>query len=173
MTEIFHLLFVFVLGCAGVFLFQKALARKIHAYQKRTARRIYRRINADTLGSAASVMAYLRKVNPYVFEELVLLAFEKKGCSVIRNRRYSGDGGVDGHVIIDGVRIPVQSKRYRGHIKKSHVEAFENLLVCRNKPYGYFIHTGRTGKGCRGAEFPHVRFISGDRLLALLKSPNS
>ena len=68
MTEIFHLLFVFVLGGAGVFLFQKALARKIHAYQKRTARRIYRRINADTLGSAASVMAYLLDILPSLKE---------------------------------------------------------------------------------------------------------
>ena len=158
-----------LVGGLSVWLFRKALKRKIHAYYKRAAVRVYKRINnmiQET--SPSAVFNYLRKVNPYVFEELVLLAYEKKGYQVKRNERYSGDGGVDGHVVINRIAIPVQSKRYAAHIKKQHVAAFEKLLVERNKPYGFFVHTGRTGKGSKGYEYPHVRFVSGNKLIALI-----
>lgn len=47
-------------------------------------------------------IAYLRKIDPFVFEELLLEGFERRGFEVIRNRRYTGDGGIDGRVKIDG-----------------------------------------------------------------------
>lgn len=153
----------------AVWLFSKGLERKIHAYYKRRACKVYKKINClEESRNPSAVFNYLRKVSPYVFEELILLAFEKKGYKVKRNRRYSGDGGVDGHVMMDKVWIPVQAKRYKSHIKRRHVLDFEELVAKRKKPFGYFIHTGRTGKGSRGNEFPHVRFISGNRLLNLL-----
>ncbi len=39
-------------------------------------------------------IAYLRKIDPFVFEELLLEGFERRGFEVIRNRRYTGDGGL-------------------------------------------------------------------------------
>ncbi|MEX6059375.1 restriction endonuclease [Enterobacter hormaechei] len=39
---------------------------------------------------------YLRKIDPFVFEELLLEGFEAHGFRTIRNKRYTGDGGIDG-----------------------------------------------------------------------------
>ena len=114
-------------------------------------------------------MTYLRKMDPYVFEEAVLTAFRRKGFSITRNRRYSGDGGVDGRVAIDGKEYPVQCKRYKSHIDRRHVEDFSRLCL-REGNDGYFVHTGKTGKGSRerAEVFGNVMFVSGDKLLTLM-----
>ena len=114
-------------------------------------------------------MAYLRKTDPYVFEEAVLTAFRRKGFSITRNRRYSGDGGADGRVALDGKEYPIQCKRYKDHIDRRHVEDFSRLCL-REGNDGYFVHTGKTGKGARNqAEvFGNVMFVSGDKLLNLM-----
>ncbi|WP_375491682.1 restriction endonuclease [uncultured Nostoc sp.] len=48
------------------------------------------------------VIATLRKISPYVFEELVLTCCKKQGWQIQRNFRYTGDGGIDGRVLILG-----------------------------------------------------------------------
>lgn len=167
--EYITLIIAVILLIFAVWLFYKGLERKIHAYYKRQARKIYKKINSQFESSGHStIISYLRKINPYVFEELILLAYERKGYKVKRNKRYSGDGGVDGHVSINKEWIPIQAKRYKSYIKRQHVMDFENLITKRKKPYGLFIHTGRTGKGSTGNEFPHVHFLSGNKLLNLL-----
>lgn len=143
--------------------------RTFHRWHLKQARKTWKKLQSIS-GERTQQrrLAYLRKVNPYVFEELVLLGFRQKGLKTVRNRRYSKDGGLDGIVIENGRCIPVQSKRYTGHIKREHVEAF-SLLVDRKKvPYGYFVHTGRTGQGSNAFQFPNIRFISGEKLLAHL-----
>ena len=42
----------------------------------------------------AQIITYLRKIDPYVFEELLLEAFEIKGYIIKRNKSYSYDGGM-------------------------------------------------------------------------------
>lgn len=145
-----------------------------HAYYINRAHKVLKKIRKiQGEGAPARKMAYLRRINPYVFEELLLLAYEKKGFRVIRNRRYSGDGGVDGWVIVNRKRIPVQAKRYSGHIKREHVEAFSSLIQKKKAPYGLFIHTGRTGKGSTGQMFTNVQIVSGERLLDLFKEEDN
>ncbi|HGM6747057.1 TPA: restriction endonuclease [Serratia marcescens] len=112
---------------------------------------------------------YLRKINPYVFEELLLLAFERQGYAVIRNTSYSGDGGLDGQVIIEGKTYLIQAKRYGRTITPSHITRFGALLRHHHCD-GFFIHTGRTGQLSRVLlqNHPHVHLVSGRKLLALL-----
>ncbi|EIA9097383.1 restriction endonuclease, partial [Escherichia coli] len=112
---------------------------------------------------------YLRKINPYVFEELLLLAFERRGMRVIRNSRYSGDGGLDGQVLIDGERWLIQAKRYGRTIRPSHIDDFGELLR-REGCRGFFVHTGRTGPASRArlVLWPDIELVSGQRLLKLL-----
>ena len=43
----------------------------------------------------AQILAYLRKIDPYVFEELALCILERQGIAVVRNASYSGDGGLE------------------------------------------------------------------------------
>ncbi|RUT67047.1 restriction endonuclease [Morganella morganii] len=121
------------------------------------------------LGGDGQRLAYLRKINPYVFEELLLLAFERQGYAVIRNTSYSGDGGLDGQVIIGDKKYLIQAKRYCRAITPSHINNFGALLR-HHHCQGFFIHTGRTGQLSRTLlqNHPHVHLVSGQKLLALL-----
>ncbi|ECO9089910.1 restriction endonuclease [Salmonella enterica] len=138
-----------------------------HRRYRETAQRVLGRLPA--LSSDGARLSYLRKINPYVFEELLLLALEKQGLEVIRNRSYSGDGGLDGQVFINGERWLIQAKRYRRSISPQHVREFGELLA-REGCRGFFVHTGRTGRksldSLRG--YPQIQLVSGRRLLALL-----
>lgn len=115
-------------------------------------------------------LAYLRKIDPFTFEELVLEAFARRGCPIRRNRRYTGDGGIDGQVMIRGYLYLIQAKRYRWWISAKHVQDF-SALVARRDCRGVFVHTGRTGGLSRSAAnaAPNVSIISGKRLMRLLE----
>ncbi|KML70015.1 restriction endonuclease [Pectobacterium peruviense] len=153
----------------------KASVRRHRRYRK-TAERLLKRL--PTLAGDAQRFSYLRRVNPYVFEEILLLAMERQGLKVIRNASYSGNGGLDGQVFIKGQRWLIQAKRYSRAIDPAHVEAFSVLLI-QHRCCGLFIHTGRTGaKSKQHASSSHnntfpLYIISGQQLLALLAgNPN-
>jgi restriction system protein len=121
-----------------------------HLRRLRAARRALRTIQAIRGAAAeARLFAYLRKIDPLVFEELVLCAIERTGAFVVRNRRYAGDGGIDGRAWISGMGwCAIQVKRYRT---------------------GFFVHTGRTGAAAwtqLGNE--RIILLSGQRLVALM-----
>ncbi|HEI8868315.1 TPA: restriction endonuclease [Serratia odorifera] len=145
---------------------ESASARR-HRRYRATAARVLQRL--PQLSGDGQRLAYLRKINPYVFEELLLLAFERQGHAVIRNPYYSGDGGLDGQVIIRGKTYFIQAKRYGGTITPSHIQDFGALLR-RHHCDGFFIHTGRTGHLSRTLlqNHPQVHLVSGQKLLTLL-----
>lgn len=139
-----------------------------HRRYQRQARRVLDRL--PQLAGDGQRLNYLRKINPYVFEELLLIAFEHRGYPIKRNRRYSGDGGLDSQVWIDGQRYLIQAKRYARTITPAHVAAFGEL-VRREGCRGLFVHTGRTGLASRAelARIPEIELVSGQQLLNLLK----
>lgn len=115
------------------------------------------------------VFGYLRKVDPFVFEEIILTALKLQGHRVKRNSKYTGDGGIDGRVFIKGERYLVQAKRYKGHINLQHVKDF--IRICeKDKSKGLFIHTGRTGKESHsvGTNSDVLDIVSGNRLLHIV-----
>jgi len=141
-----------------------------HRWRRRQARTMCEQLcGRDRDQPAALHYARLRAMDPLAFEELLLEAFERRGHRVIRNRRYTGDGGVDGVVIIDGQRWLIQAKRYRDAIKPEHVREFAMLCATRRRR-GMFIHTGRTGGMSRTicSSADGIEIVSGQRLLALL-----
>lgn len=139
-----------------------------HQRYQRQARRVLDRL--PQLAGDGQRLNYLRKINPYVFEELLLTAFERRGYSIKRNSRYSKDGGLDGQVWINGQRYLIQAKRYARTISPAHVAAFGEL-VRREGCKGLFVHTGRTGLVSRAelAHIPEIELLSGQNLLNLLK----
>ncbi|XUU47425.1 restriction endonuclease [Serratia nematodiphila] len=166
LTVVLIVLFVAVmlgLNCRG----RETASRRRHRRYQATAMRVLVRL--PLLGGDGQRLAYLRKINPYVFEELLLLAFERQGYAVIRNTSYSGDGGLDGQVIIEGKTYLIQAKRYGRTITPSHITSFGALLRHHHCD-GFFIHTGRTGQLSRFLlqNHPHVHLVSGQKLLALL-----
>lgn len=113
--------------------------------------------------------AFLRKIDPFTFEEMILESYELRGHRVKRNHRYTGDGGIDGRVWLDGELHLVQAKRYASHISAAHMREFCHLVAAQGCK-GLFVHTGRTGGASRslanGDE--NVSIVSGQRLLDLL-----
>ncbi|WP_230941043.1 restriction endonuclease [Xanthomonas translucens] len=146
----------------------KARERR-HRRRQDQARRVLAKIN--TIPLMPQRLAYLRKIDPLTFEELLLEAFERRGYRVERNTHYTGDGGVDGAVYLNGRRYLLQAKRYCKHVNRAHIVAFAQLLETRGCR-GIFIHTGRTGAGTRelAAANPNLTIISGQRLLDFLNS---
>lgn len=107
-------------------------------------------------------LSYLRKVSPQVYEEIALTVFENNGFIVLRNTKYTDDGGVDGFVRIPGYGfVPVQSKRYSAHISAEHVRDFDILIKKRNNKIGFFIHTGKTGQMSKDIAKTRIVFLSG------------
>ncbi|WP_275372381.1 restriction endonuclease [Xenorhabdus bovienii] len=138
-----------------------------HRCYHQTAKKILKKL--PSLSNNGSRMNYLRKINPYVFEELLLLAFKNQGFKIQRNKSYSEDGGLDGKVWIDGRCFLIQAKRYGQAINSQHVEEFGKLLQ-KIKCEGFFIHTGRTGEKSvyQCHRYTAIHMISGKKLLDLL-----
>ncbi|EMH4109475.1 restriction endonuclease [Serratia marcescens] len=159
-------LFIAVMARLNLRGHESASARRHRRYQAMAARVLER---LPQLAGDAQRLTYLRKINPYVFEELLLLACERQGHPVKRNASYSGDGGLDGQVIIDGKKYFIQAKRYGRTITPSHIQDFGALLL-KSRCEGFFIHTGRTGHLSRALlqNHPHVHLVSGQHLLDLL-----
>jgi restriction system protein len=143
-----------------------------HEKNQKTAGRIY--LKLKTFETKGQQINYLKQINPYVFEELILFSLEKRGLKVIRNKRYSGDGGIDGRFYYNDTLFYVQAKRYKKHINKKHVVEFENI-VSTNKVKGIFCHTGVTGKGSKEefSKSSRVSFYSGSKLINLLFSEDA
>jgi restriction system protein len=109
---------------------------------------------------------YLRKVNPYAFEEMINESLKQRELLIKRTQTYSGDGGIDGVFYIRDQKFFVQAKRYKSHINPEHVNSFKD--ICRkNKVKGIFVHTGKTGAKSKDIGNGNICFISGVQLLNL------
>jgi restriction system protein len=121
-------------------------------------------------GRAARSLVYLRKIEPLIFEEVIMSALEDAGVLVLRSRRYSGDGGVDGEFWSPEVGwYAVQAKRYSAHIDRQHVDAFAGVVRRLRYAGGIFAHTGKSGAGVYELLLRNgVILLSGDRLIQLI-----
>lgn len=139
MNESIHVVGSFIL--AGILLYGlwqgTRRRRRRHERKQASAVRVIDKIN--TFPHFGQKIAYLRKIDPFVFEELLLEGFERRGFEVIRNRRYTGDGGIDGRVKIDGQTWLIQAKRYTSYIAVGHVRDFSDLLNATGAR-GFFCH---------------------------------
>lgn len=119
------------------------------------------------------IMNYLRQIDPFVFEEMLLTCFKEAGVRIKRNKRYTGDGGIDGKIWLKRKKVLIQAKRYKGHIKKQHVVDFDEL--CRHKKLkGLFIHTGSIGKHTQAFlnNSDCVGCIGDEQLIRLIQTPH-
>ncbi|BAY41574.1 hypothetical protein NIES2111_59700 (plasmid) [Nostoc sp. NIES-2111] len=118
-----------------------------------------------------AVLAYLRKIDPLVFEELLLSSFQRQGYKIKRNERYTGDGGVDGRVWVHGQMYLLQAKRYKDSIKAEHLKEFAQVIVRHKASGGFFIHTGTTLAKSKSVlqQHPEIKLLSGQRLVDFLR----
>ncbi|BBD62744.1 restriction endonuclease (plasmid) [Nostoc sp. HK-01] len=114
-----------------------------------------------------TVIATLRKISPYVFEELLLICCQKQGWRIERNFKYSGDDGLDGRVWISGRLYLIQAKRYADYINSQHIQQFQQVIDREGASGGFFIHTGKTGDKSKQmiSDCPQITLISGQKLV--------
>lgn len=142
--------------------------KRTHRWRRKQARTMI----ADFQNSEpepARIFARVRAMDALAFEELVMEAFASRRLRVRRSKRYSGDGGIDGEVRIDGQWVLLQMKRYKGSIAVAHVRDFQSLCAARGKG-GLFVHTGKTTSGSKALFDGNARIhvISGQKLVDLL-----
>jgi restriction system protein len=140
-----------------------------HLYHIRQAKKIIKKLKiiSKEPGNGGKIMNYLRKINPYIFEELILTAIEDSNVRIIRNTRYSGDGGVDGIFKTKKGNVLIQCKRYSSYISHWDVEKLCTSVKKDNYYMGIFVHTGKTGgksKDVMKLE-GNILFISGSTLI--------
>lgn len=166
------LLFFFLAGLVYlVWLFRSPTVKRSHVYRIGRSHAVLEKLNEIGADNPARIIGYLRTVDALVFEELLLTALEKRGFTIGRNQRYTGDGGMDGRFWDRyGHEYIIQAKRYKGFISRRHVGSFATLIESRPEVKGgLFIHTGRTPpKLIRTMRSSGVTIISGEKLIDLL-----
>jgi restriction system protein len=143
-----------------------------HKHNVKKSRRVLDKLS--TFEHDAQALAYLRKIDPLLFEELTLSLLEQRGILVLRSKRYSGDGGLDGQFYWPGRGwSAIQCKRYGKAITPAHARAFAELCQKRFKG-GMFVHTGRTGDSSQEAlADPALFILSGSDLANCARNPKA
>lgn len=124
-----------------------------------------------------AVIGILRQCDPFVFEELLLHIFaETEEFHIVRNKRYTGDGGIDGRFYFDDYPFLIQAKRYKSHINPQHIEEFAQKVTVFKAEFGLFIHTGKTGNLSRKTAWysrKDLMLVSGQKLVDLILLGNA
>lgn len=149
----------------------RLLGKWRHIYRVKKAKKIIQKIQfiSSTEGGYGKSILYLRKINPYVFEELILTAIENSNIRIYRNKRYSGDGGIDGIFQLKPGKVLIQCKRYSKYIHQQHVQDF--IQEVHQKYYkGIFVHTGKTGDKSKNLaqSSPKLIILSGSHLIDVI-----
>lgn len=112
-----------------------------------------------------------KRVDPFLFEELILTSIQKfnPNVRITRNKKYTGDGGIDGTFVLNGVIVAIQAKKYVNEIATSHVLQLEKDMKKFGATYGLFVHTGRTRPATwNKTQGSDVFIVSGASMLALI-----
>lgn len=159
-------------------IYKKKFALKYsHKWRIKSANKVLLKVNEM---NEKQIFSYIRKVDAFVIEELILSALDKReDIKIIRNKRYTGDNGIDGKFIlnknIDGKETSlmciIQAKRYSSLINPQHLRDFAKQIKEENASIGFFIHTGRTSKKSFDYvnQIDSLEIISGMKLISLLK----
>lgn len=124
------------------------------------------------INNPAQAFSFLRKIDHFLFEELILTAIDKfnPNVEVVRNKRYTGDGGIDGVIKLNGITVAIQAKKYTNEINTSDVAKLETDMNKVGASIGLFVHTGKTRPATwKNSEGKNVIIISGARMLALVQ----
>lgn len=151
---------------------KKYLGIKTHSWRQVSSKKVLRKIrNFETPGQ---IINYLKKIDAFVFEEIILDTLsERPDITVKRNKRYTGDKGIDGQFLIKRdnqyFKGIIQAKRYKSYINNKDVELFKANIEAEKADIGLFIHTGKTG----GKVYEHINdnliLISGAKLVDFFK----
>jgi len=166
-----------------VILFSAALIwvlkpKKVKTYEKwriKASRLWLKRFRARALEFApAQRLTFIRKTDPYLFEEILLSSFQERGYKIQR-MPFSHDGGKDGIVYLKDPNnfskdagVIIQAKRYKNNIHRHHViELIETVKRDEHCTFGLFIHTGKTSSPIKSLirSNKSIEMVSGTKAL--------
>lgn len=144
--------------------------KKSHRVRIKKARHVFELLqHTQFKENPCRFFAYIRAIDPFVFEELLLIAFKSRDLKVIHNKRYTGDGGIDGMVVLPSQqRIAVQAKRYQNYINVQHLKGFAQEIKNHRCTGGFFIHCGKSGSAVYDNLPDNMMLISGTNLHRLV-----
>lgn len=150
----------------------KLIGKLRHLYHIRKAKKIIKTLKLISLTPhyEGKIINYLRKINPYVFEEMILTVIEESNIRVFRNIAYSGDGGIDGIFKIKQGKVIVQCKRYGKYINAKDVNDLSMKVKSGKYFMGIFAHTGKTGDKSKNISIneKNIVFLSGSNLVNVI-----
>lgn len=166
-NEHFYLFFIW-LFLTAILVDAFVLPKRISISKRFRTKQALRNLKTlKSINDPAKKFAYLKKVNPYAFEEMINESLKSRKLLVKRTSSYSGDGGIDGIFFIRDEKFYMQAKRYSKYINPSHVVEFQKKCK-HDKVRGIFVHSGKTGPKSKFIGNTHVTMISGIQLLNLL-----
>ncbi len=107
----------------------------------REAERARQRADEERL-NALRTMESLHALSGIEFEDVIATLLAKLGCRVTRTRA-TGDEGIDLVLHLEGVKLVVQCKRWRGDIGAPIVRDFFGALIHAGAAHGFIITTAR------------------------------
>ncbi len=96
----------------------------------------------------------LRKISPRKFESYIKTLFEDNGY-IVRQTRYTGDGGKDIIMKKDNVKVIVECKRYSqsNKVSRPEIQKFHSAILDERAKFGYFVTTSDFTQGCKDYQF--------------------
>src|SRR5690606_21245490 len=91
-------------------------------------------------------------MSPYAFEYLITECLKGQGNQIRKLRRVSGDGGIDGMVMLNKRWHIIQAKRYANPVSAGIVQEFLQLCIEKRMPGVFVASSGFTAPARRLAD---------------------
>src|SRR5690606_18329846 len=107
---------------------QRKQSHKRHRSWQAEARVVLKQLQAETI-SHDEVGQVFQAMSPYAFEYLITECLKGQGNQIRKLRRVSGDGGIDGMVMLNKRWHIIQAKRYANPVSAGIVQEFLQLCI--------------------------------------------
>jgi len=152
---IYLLTFLFFVFIVLKWFYKKYYIKRSHRWRRKSSTKALNKIKL--FENNGQIFSYLRKIEPFVVEELILDALNQRtDIKVIRNKRYTGDNGIDGCFYLKDdlenkftYKHIIQVKRYSSYINKNHIIDFIEQIKKEKATLGLFVHTSKTSDNIR------------------------
>lgn len=123
------------------------------------------------------LLSILRSLSPAGFERICQRILRESGFEQVKVTGKSGDGGIDGHGILQvnpfvSFNILFQCKRYQGSVSASQIRDFRGAMMGRADK-GLIITTGSftldAKKEARRDGVPPIEIIDGEKLVSMFE----
>lgn len=134
----------------------------------------------DFPGGATSLLETIQSLPPAGFERLCQRLLREAGFTEVHVTGQSGDGGIDGHGILQinelvSFRVLFQCKRYQGSVGPGTIRDFRGAMTGRTDK-GIFLTTGSFSRDAEKEALrdgaPPVELVDGERLIELMQRLN-